>query len=84
MDAVFRIGASEFNSELFHRIQSLLKEIKDGEVTIAVRSKQDAAIEDASNFWVKMDESIKDLKEGKGKQYTMEEFQRFLNEPDNK
>lgn len=79
MDAVIRIPAMEFNESLFKKIEELI-EGKNAEIVIAIKEAPEPTTfnENEAGYWNKIDQSIEDIKAGKGTVFTMEEFERLI------
>ena len=80
MDALIEVSSSEFNEELFKRIKSLIKSVGIGEITIKVNSPKSTSLrkETREEYWDRIDKSIKDIEEGKGMVFTMEELEEYV------
>jgi hypothetical protein len=80
MDAVIKVSPEEFDENLFAKVKSLLKNSADSKVIIEIASKNKNLLEDpASEYWTKINQSIKDLENGKGVVFTMEELEEYVN-----
>lgn len=78
MDAVIKLSSAEFNQDLFDKIGNLLKG-KDVDVTISLRDKSNNTSFDKS-YWLTLNNSIEDIKQGNGTTFTMQELETFINQ----
>ncbi len=79
MEAIFKVPSSEFNEELFNKIGTFLKG-RNMEITIAVHDKNELAFKEETNdqYYQRLNKSIKDIEEGKGVTFSMEELEAFI------
>jgi len=80
MDALIEVSSSEFNEELFKKIKSLIKSVGIGEITIKVNNPESTLLrkETPEEYWSRIDKSVKDIDEGKGIVFTIEELQEYV------
>jgi protein tyrosine phosphatase len=78
MDAVIKISPEEFDKNLFDKIKLLLKNSSDSKVIIEIASKENVFEDPASEYWSKINQSIKELEEGKGTVFTIQELDEYL------
>lgn len=81
MELVIRVSRDEFNERLFAKIKSLLKSSGETEVVIRIGNPPVDNIlqEDAAIYLTKVNQSIKEIEEGKGVVFTMEELDEYIN-----
>ncbi len=79
MEAIIKILSSDFNEDLFIKIKKLLKG-RNAEITIAVKETEHSTSlsETKDEFWRRLSKSIKDIRQGKGKTFTMQELDEFI------
>ena len=78
MDAVIKISPEEFDKNLFDKIKLLLKNSSDSKVIIEIASKENMFEDPASEYWSKINRSIKELEEEQGTVFTMQELDEYL------
>jgi len=78
MDAVIKVSPEEFDKNLFDKIKLLLKNSSDSKIVIEISSKENIFEEPDSEYWSKINASIKELEEGKGIVFTMQELDEYL------
>jgi hypothetical protein len=83
MDALIKISSSEFNEEVFKKIKALLKSVGDAEVIIAITNRTEgfSRKESKEEYWARLDKSIKDIEQGNGVTFTMEELEEYIKMP---
>jgi hypothetical protein len=79
MDAIFKIASSEFNEELFKKIEALVKGT-NADVTIAVYDKSKDIIKETNDeYWNRLNKSVNDIETGKGVTFSMETLDMLIN-----
>jgi hypothetical protein len=79
MDAIFKIASSEFNEELFKKIEALVKGT-NADVTIAVHDKSKDVIKETNDeYWNRLNKSVNDIETGKGVTFSMETLDMLIN-----
>jgi hypothetical protein len=81
MDALIKISSTEFNEDLFKKIKSLLKSFGTAEVTIAVSNKGEGILRKESDaaYLTRLDKASKDIDDGKGIIFSMDELDEYIN-----
>lgn len=75
MEATFKITASEFDLNLFKKIEEWVKNNKQSEITISIKNE---SISDNAAYFNSLKLSIEELSESKGKTFSMEELEAYL------
>lgn len=80
MEAVIRVSAFEFDEKLFANIKALLKNEKNAEIVIKIGPlvEENVLDEPQAIYWNKINRSIKEIEEGKGKVFTMKELEEYV------
>ena len=80
MDTVIRVSPEEFNEHLFEKIKLLLKNSANSKLVIEIsaRDKGNMVKEAASEYWTRVNRSIKEIEDGKGMSFTMKELDEYL------
>jgi len=80
MDALIKIPSSEFNEDVFKKIKALIKTTGNSEVTIAISNTEETQFrkESKKEYWNRLNQSIKDIEEGKGIVFTMDELGEYI------
>jgi len=80
MDAVIKVSPEEFDENFFAKIKSLLKYSGTAKVVIEIaeRDKKNIVEEPVSEYWAKVNQSIKDIESGRGVVFTMQELDEYL------
>ena len=72
MEATFIIKNKEFDLAVFEKIQALIQANPTGEVVIKMRSTKEKTL--SPEFKNKIDKGIKDIEEGRGVSFSLEEL----------
>ena len=80
MDALIKISSSEFNEDIFKKLKSIIKSIGNSEITIEITNKTNSLFrkETKDKYWNRIKQSTKELEEGKGVVFTMDELEKFV------
>lgn len=78
MDAVIKMPSSEFNEEVFKKIKALITSFGNADVTIAISNNKDFRSETKDEYWDRLNRSVKDLENGNGVTFTMEELGEYI------
>ncbi len=84
MEAVIKVSGDEFDENLFNKIKLLLKSINtssETEIVIRIGTRVASGLleEDSAAYLTKLNRSIKEVEEGKGMTFTMQELEAYLN-----
>lgn len=75
METTFKIAATEFDIDLFKKIVEWVKNNRESEIIISIKSESSS---NDKNYFNSLHTSIKELSEGKSKTFSMEELEAYL------
>ncbi len=82
MEALIKIGSTEFDQELFEKIKAFLKNDYTLEVTISIKKKEDnvhnIAKESEEEYWTRLRKGVKEIAEGEKAVFSMQELEEYL------
>jgi hypothetical protein len=80
METLIRVRPDEVKMDLLEKISRLVRDDKDAEILIHVRQAvpSNLAEESTADYFIQLNKSIKEMKEGKTVSFSMDEFQAYV------
>lgn len=77
METIFKITATEFNIQLFKKIEDWVKNNKQSEIIISIKNESSSS-SDNTFYFDSLKSSVEELSNGKSKIFSMEELEAYL------